>query len=120
MTNVRWRIVTILVVAATINYIDRVNLSYAAPTFMKQFGIGPAEMGVVLSAFLWTYFFVYGGAALLWRAATRLTATQDSADLCRPRRRPRTHVYAARGTATHASRAEGNPRAGHRPNPWIE
>ncbi|HEY1411271.1 MAG TPA: MFS transporter, partial [Rhodopila sp.] len=73
------------------NYIDRVNLSYAAPIFMKEFGIGPAEMGVVLSAFLWTYFllqvplgialdkfgvrFVYGGAALLWGLATMLTAT---------------------------------------------
>jgi ACS family D-galactonate transporter-like MFS transporter len=91
MTNVRWRVITLLLVAATINYIDRVNLSYAAPTFMKTFGIGPAEMGVVLSAFLWTYFllqvpmglaldkygvrFVYGGAALLWGIATMLTAT---------------------------------------------
>ncbi|MDR3532955.1 MAG: MFS transporter [Rhodopila sp.] len=91
MTNVRWRIITLLLVAATINYIDRVNLSYAAPALMKEFGIGPAEMGVVLSAFLWTYFllqvpmglaldrfgvrFVYGGAALLWGLATMLTAT---------------------------------------------
>ena len=91
MTNVRWRIIGLLLVATTINYIDRVNLSYAAPTLMKEFGIGPAEMGVVLSAFLWTYFllqvpmglaldrfgvrFVYGGAALLWGAATMLTAT---------------------------------------------
>lgn len=91
MTNVRWRIITLLLIAATINYIDRVNLSYAAPTFMKEFHIGPAEMGVVLSAFLWTYFLlqvpmgialdklgvrlVYGGAALLWGAATMLTAT---------------------------------------------
>jgi ACS family D-galactonate transporter-like MFS transporter len=91
MTNVRWRIITMLLVAATINYIDRVNLSYAAPTLMKEFGIGPAEMGVVLSAFLWSYFllqvpmglaldkfgvrFVYGGAALLWGVATMLTAT---------------------------------------------
>ena len=80
-----------LLIAATINYIDRVNLSYAAPTLMKEFGIGPAEMGIVLSAFLWTYFllqvpmglaldkfgvrFVYGGAALLWGIATIFTAT---------------------------------------------
>ncbi len=91
MTQVRWRIVTLLLLAATINYIDRVNLSYAVPSFMKLFGIGPAEMGVVLSAFLWTYFllqvpsgllldrfgvrFIYGGAALLWGVATMLTAT---------------------------------------------
>ena len=91
MTNVRWRIIGLLLVATTINYIDRVNLSYAAPSFMHQFGIGPAQMGVVLSAFLWTYFllqvpmglaldrfgvrFVYGGAACLWGLATMLTAT---------------------------------------------
>ncbi len=91
MTNVRWRIIGLLLVATTINYIDRVNLSYAAPSFMHQFGIGPAQMGVVLSAFLWTYFllqvpmglaldrfgvrFVYGGAAFLWGLATMLTAT---------------------------------------------
>jgi MFS transporter, ACS family, D-galactonate transporter len=91
MTNVRWRIIALLMVAGTINYIDRVNLSYAAPTFMQQFHIGPAEMGVVLSAFLWTYFllqvpmgllvdrfgarFIYAGGALLWGSATMLTAT---------------------------------------------
>lgn len=91
MTHVRWRIVGLLLIATTINYIDRVNLSFAAPSFMQLFGIGPAGMGVVLSAFLWTYFllqvpsgllldrfgvrFIYGGAALLWGAATMLTAT---------------------------------------------
>ncbi|WP_428493201.1 MFS transporter [Rhodopila sp.] len=91
MTNVRWRIIAVLLIATTINYVDRVNLSYAAPTLMKEFGIGPAGMGIVLSAFLWTYFllqvpmglaldkfgvrFVYGGAALLWGVATMLTAT---------------------------------------------
>src|SRR4051812_17295421 len=91
MTNIRWRIITLLLLAATINYIDRVNLSYAAPALMKEFAIGPAQMGVVLSAFLWTYFllqvpmglaldrfgvrYVYGGAALLWGLATMATAT---------------------------------------------
>ena len=91
MTNIRWRIVVLLLIATVINYTDRVNLSYVAPTFMQQFHIGAAEMGVVLSAFLWTYFLVpipvglaldrlgvrliYGGAALLWGGATVLTAT---------------------------------------------
>ena len=91
MTNIRWRIVALLLIAIIINYTDRVNLSYVAPTFMQQFNIGPAEMGVVLSAFLWTYFLVqiplgvaldrvgvrwlYGAAALVWGGATMLTAT---------------------------------------------
>lgn len=91
MTTVRWQIIALLLIAAMINYIDRVNLSYAAPSLMHAFGIGHAEMGVVLSAFLWTYFVlqvpvgvaldrwgvrrVLGGAGLLWGAATMLTAT---------------------------------------------
>ena len=91
MTNTRWRIVVLLLIAIVINYTDRVNLSYVAPTFMKQFDIGPADMGIVLSAFLWTYFLVqiplgvaldrvgvrwlYGVAAVVWGGATMLTAT---------------------------------------------
>ncbi len=94
MTNIRWRIVALLLIAIIINYTDRVNLSYAAPTFMKQFNIGAAEMGIVLSAFLWTYFLVqiplgvaldrlgvrwlYGLAAIVWGGATMLTATAGS------------------------------------------
>ena len=95
MTNVRWRLVSLLLIANMINYIDRVNLSFAAPHFMQLLHIGPGEMGIVLSAFLWTYFllqvpsgmvldrwgvrFVFGGAAVLWGAATMLTATITSA-----------------------------------------
>ncbi len=95
MTNVRWRLVSLLLIANMINYIDRVNLSFAAPHFMQLLHIGPGEMGIVLSAFLWTYFllqvpsgmvldrwgvrFVFGGTAVLWGAATMLTATITSA-----------------------------------------
>jgi MFS transporter, ACS family, D-galactonate transporter len=91
MTNVRWRLVAMLLVANMINYIDRVNLSFAAPSFMQLFHITPGEMGFVLAAFLWTYFllqvptgmaldrwgvrYVFGGAAVLWGGATMLTAT---------------------------------------------
>lgn len=38
-----------------ISYMDRGNLSIAAPVLMKEFGFGPARMGVLLSAFFWTY-----------------------------------------------------------------
>ena len=87
----RWRIVALVLVATVINYIDRVNLSYAAPGFMHEFGVGPSQMGVVLSAFLWTYFLaqipfgialdrlgartIFGAAGLLWGAATIGTAS---------------------------------------------
>lgn len=38
-----------------ISYIDRGNLSIAAPSIMEDFRIAPAKMGLLLSAFFWTY-----------------------------------------------------------------
>lgn len=38
-----------------INYIDRVNLSVAAPEIAKHFHWDPAQMGWIFSAYLWTY-----------------------------------------------------------------
>jgi MFS family permease len=38
-----------------INYIDRINLSVAAPQLQHQFGLGPAQMGLLFSAFFWSY-----------------------------------------------------------------
>lgn len=51
----RWVIVALLFVAILINYIDRGNLSIVAVPMMQQFGMSPAEMGTLLSAFFWTY-----------------------------------------------------------------
>jgi len=41
--------------ANVISYIDRANLSIAAPAIRAEFGINATEMGLVLSAFFWTY-----------------------------------------------------------------
>jgi MFS family permease len=41
--------------AVVINYIDRGNLSIAAVPVMREFGISPMAMGVLFSAFFWTY-----------------------------------------------------------------
>jgi len=38
-----------------VNYIDRVNFGVATPTLMKEFGLGTAEMGILMSAFFWSY-----------------------------------------------------------------
>ncbi|MGH9626085.1 MAG: MFS transporter, partial [Bryobacteraceae bacterium] len=38
-----------------ISYVDRGNLSIAAATIMRDFRLPPASMGVLLSAFFWTY-----------------------------------------------------------------
>ncbi|MGC0362911.1 ACS family D-galactonate transporter-like MFS transporter [Rhodococcus sp. 27YEA15] len=53
--RVRWQIAGVLGVGQFVNYIDRVNLSVATPEIMKQFDISAAQMGIVSSAFLWTY-----------------------------------------------------------------
>jgi MFS transporter, ACS family, D-galactonate transporter len=41
--------------ATTINYVDRANLSVAAPSIQKEFGLSSTSMGLVLGAFFWTY-----------------------------------------------------------------
>lgn len=53
--NLRWAIIAVICVLTVANYLDRGNLSVAAPVIMKDLGISPAMMGVVLSAFVWPY-----------------------------------------------------------------
>ena len=50
-----WRIVILLVVSVAINYIDRGNLSIAAPILEREMGISASQLGVLLSSFFWTY-----------------------------------------------------------------
>ena len=54
-TGARWYIVVLLAAGTMINYIDRVNFGVATPTLMKEFGLGTAEMGILMSAFFWSY-----------------------------------------------------------------
>jgi len=51
----RWYMGGLLGAGMFVNYIDRVNLSVATPAIMADFQISAAQMGVVASAFLWTY-----------------------------------------------------------------
>jgi len=55
MNRRRWILLSLVFVAIVINYVDRGNLSVAAPAMMKDFQITPETMGVLLSAFFWTY-----------------------------------------------------------------
>ncbi len=55
MTRRRWILLALVFIAIMINYVDRGNLSIAAPAMMKDFRITPESMGVLLSAFFWTY-----------------------------------------------------------------
>jgi MFS family permease len=54
-TGIRWWIIFLCFLATTINYIDRTNLSVAAPFIGKELNINSALMGLILSAFFWTY-----------------------------------------------------------------
>ncbi len=90
MTRRRWILLSLVFIAIVINYIDRGNLSVAAPAMMKDFRIAPETMGVLLSAFFWTYAlfqipagvlvdrfgirWAYTGAFLAWSLASAAIA----------------------------------------------
>jgi MFS transporter, ACS family, D-galactonate transporter len=54
-THVRYWILAIIVIATAINYLDRANLSIAAPIVKKDLHISDVELGLIFSAFSWTY-----------------------------------------------------------------
>lgn len=54
-TNIRWIIAILMWAAITISYLDRTVMSAAAPDIMKDFHIDPTTMGVIMSAFFWSY-----------------------------------------------------------------
>jgi MFS transporter, ACS family, D-galactonate transporter len=82
-------VIVLLSISVFINYIDRGNLSIAAPMLKDELGISAAELGMLLSAFFWTYAclhlfygwlvdrlnvnWVFAGAFFLWSAATAAT-----------------------------------------------
>lgn len=84
-----WGVLLLLVVSVSINYIDRGNLSIAAPLLKDELGIGAPQLGLLLSSFFWTYaaFQIVSGwlvdrfavnwvlpcGFLLWSAATAAT-----------------------------------------------
>src|SRR5690349_16402568 len=55
MSRSEWTLVILLVASVLINYIDRANLSIAAPVLQRQLNLSSLEMGSLLSAFFWTY-----------------------------------------------------------------
>ena len=53
--NVRWGIAGLLGTGIVINYLDRVNISVATKPFEQEFHLTQTEMGIILSAYLWSY-----------------------------------------------------------------
>src|ERR1700741_4299423 len=49
------RILVLLFLSVFINYIDRSNLSIAAPLIKDELRISASQLGTLLSAFFWTY-----------------------------------------------------------------
>lgn len=72
----RWAIVLMCFLAVAINYIDRANLGVAVPMIQKEYGIDPALMGLILSAFFWSYVLMQlPGGWLIDKFGSRLTYT---------------------------------------------
>ncbi len=87
-TRARLAVVLLLFVSVVVNYLDRSNLSITAPAMQAELGLDTAQMGLVLSAFGWTYAAcqipggwlvdrvpprtLYAALILLWSAATVL------------------------------------------------
>jgi MFS family permease len=55
LTGRRFFVALFLLSNIAINYMDRVNLSVAAPTIAKQFNWNSVQMGWLFSGYLWTY-----------------------------------------------------------------
>ena len=55
MSDRRWVVLGLVFFGILISYVDRGNLSIAAPAIMRDFNVPPQTMGVLLSAFFWTY-----------------------------------------------------------------
>lgn len=84
------RVVFLLALSIFINYIDRSNLSIAAPLLKDELGLSASQLGTLLSAFFWTYGFmqipagwlvdrfdvkwVFAAGFFVWSAATASTA----------------------------------------------
>ena len=54
-SRARFGVVSLLFITVVINYMDRANLSVAAPALARDLHLTSAELGWAFSAFGWTY-----------------------------------------------------------------
>ena len=54
-TSYRWWVLFMLAMMALITFMDRTNISIAAPKMSQEFGLSKTQMGFVFSAFAWAY-----------------------------------------------------------------
>src|SRR6266852_887250 len=62
-SHVRWEVLLLLCLMYLITYLDRVSLANTATLITKEYGFSKATMGIIFSAFIWSYalFQVPGG-----------------------------------------------------------
>lgn len=89
LTAALWRVLILLGLSIFISYVDRSNLSIAAPLIKDQLHLSASQLGLLLSSFFWTYAFlqlisgwlvdrlnvnwVFAGGFFLWSLATIVT-----------------------------------------------
>jgi ACS family D-galactonate transporter-like MFS transporter len=54
-TRVRYLMLILVVLVTSINYLDRTNLSTSAPYMEKDLGLSASMLGILFSAFTWSY-----------------------------------------------------------------
>jgi sugar phosphate permease len=76
MPRIRWLMIWLCFLANAIGFIDRANIAVATPAIQSELGLNAAEMGLVLSAFFWTYAFMQIPAGwIVDRIGVRLSLT---------------------------------------------
>jgi sugar phosphate permease len=62
-SHVRWMVLLLLCLMYLITYLDRVSIASTAPLISQEYGFSKITMGVIFSAFIWSYaiFQVPGG-----------------------------------------------------------
>jgi MFS transporter, ACS family, D-galactonate transporter len=68
LSPAEWSLVLLLVISVFLNYVDRGNLSIAAPLLSTEFSLTPARLGSLLAAFFWTYALVQLFGVAGWAA----------------------------------------------------
>lgn len=72
-TRVRYQVLFLVFVNVVINYMDRSNLAVAASEIDKEFHFTPVQLGLIFSAFSWTYLaFQIPGGILVNRFSPRV------------------------------------------------
>ncbi|MBD0328183.1 MAG: MFS transporter [Pyrinomonadaceae bacterium] len=54
-TNVRFRVLSLLIILGGLTYLDRLAISVAAPAIIQEFNFTPVQMGYIFSAFTFAY-----------------------------------------------------------------